>query len=247
MAFVIKFVQQLKTKVDCDTVSNNVLPVKLLNEAEAKIVQMIQETSFGKEIDILKSNGSNTIPKSSSIHKLDVFLDIMGILRVGERLRNSFLNCNLKYPILLPRKHEVTNIIVNLCHQKVAHGRRGFTLNYLRNSGFRVINGNSVCRSIIFKCVMCRRLRGKLGVQRIADFQEERTQDAPPFTYCGLDMFGSFTIKFRKTELKRYGIIFTGLASRAVHLEVANTMNTDSFIQALRRFIGKRGNMRMLR
>ena len=203
MTFAIKFVKQLKNEVDCGTVSNNVLTVNLLNEAEAKIVQMVQETSFGRETDILKSNGSNIIPKSSSIYKLDVFLDIRGILRVGGRLKNSFLNCNLKYPILLPRKHEVTNIIVNLCHQKVAHGGRGFTLNYLRNSGLRVINGNSVCRRIIFKCVMCRRLKGKLGIQRIADFPEERTQNAPPFTYCGLDMFGSFTISCCKTELKR--------------------------------------------
>ena len=43
-------------------------------------------------------------------------------------------------------------------------GKR-FTLNSLRNLGFWVINGNSVCKSIIFKCVMCKRLRGKLRTQ----------------------------------------------------------------------------------
>ena len=48
-------------------------------------------------------------------------------------------------------------------------------------------------------------------------------------------------------ELKRYDIIFTCLASTTVHLEVANAMDTDSFIQALRMFIARRGNMRMLR
>ena len=219
MAFVIKFVQQLKNKVDCDTMSINVLSVKLLNEAADKIVQMVQEIPFGREIDILKSNGS--------IHKLDVFLDIRGILHIGGRLKNFFLNCNLNYPILLPRKHEVTNIIVNWYHQKVAHGRRGFTLNCLRNSAFWVINENSACRSIIFKCVMCRRLRGKHGTQRLADLPEERTQDASPFAYCGLDMFGPFTINCQRTELKRYGIICTCLGSRAVHLQITNTMDTN--------------------
>ena len=135
---------------------------------------MVQETSFGREIYILKSNGSNIIPKSSSIHKLDVFVDMRGILGAGGRLKNSFMNCSLKYPILLPRKDEVTNIIANGFHQKFAHGGRGFNLNCLRNSRFWVINGNSVCRSIIFKCVICRRLRGKLRTERMADLPEEK-------------------------------------------------------------------------
>ena len=62
MAFVIKVAQQLKNKADCDIVSNYVLPVKLLNETEAKIVQMVQEKSFGREIYIFKSNESIIIP-----------------------------------------------------------------------------------------------------------------------------------------------------------------------------------------
>ena len=60
-------------------------------------------------------------------------------------------------------------------------------------------------------------------------------------------MFGPFTIKCCRTELKRYGIIFTCLARTAVHLEVANTMSTNSFMNALRKFIAMRGNMRILR
>ena len=81
----------------------------------------------------------------------------------------------------------------------------------------------------------------------MADLPEERTQGAQSFTYCGLDRFDPLTINCRKTELKRFGIIFTCLAGRPVHLEVANTMNTDSFIQALRRFTARQGNMRVLR
>ena len=47
--------------------------------------------------------------------------------------------------------------------------------------------------------------------------------------------------------MKRYGLIFRCLASRAVHLETLNTMETDSFISALRRFINRRGKVRQLR
>ena len=84
-------------------------------------------------------------------------------------------------------------------------------------------------------------------MKKIADLPKERTEEAPSFTYYGLDIFGPFLIKERKTELKRYGIIFTCLAGRAVHLRVFNNMEKDSFIQVLRRLIGRRGNIQTIR
>lgn len=55
------------------------------------------------------------------------------------------------------------------------------------------------------------------------------------------------TSKTTKNFIKRYELIFTCLCSRAVHLETLNTMETDSFINALRRFINRRGKVRELR
>ena len=48
-------------------------------------------------------------------------------------------------------------------------------------------------------------------------------------------------------ELKRFFAIFTCLASRAIDLEVVNSIDTESFIMCLRRFIGRRRNVRILR
>ena len=47
--------------------------------------------------------------------------------------------------------------------------------------------------------------------------------------------------------IKVYGVIFTCLASRAVHIDVADSLSTDSFINVLRRFIARRGQVRSLR
>lgn len=47
--------------------------------------------------------------------------------------------------------------------------------------------------------------------------------------------------------MKRYGVIFTCLASRAVHLKVAASLDTDSYINALRRFIARRGHVKKIR
>ena len=81
----------------------------------------------------------------------------------------------------------------------------------------------------------------------MADLPPERTIPAPPFTYTGMDVFGPFYIKEGRKELKRWGLIFTCLSSRAIHLETLNSMTTDLFVNALRRLISRRGKVRDLR
>ena len=66
------------------------------------------------------------------------------------------------------------------------------------------------------------------------DLPPDRTKEEPPFTYCSVDMFGPFEIKERRTTLKRYGALFTCLASQAIHVEMTENLETDSFILALR-------------
>ena len=137
MDFTIMFIKNLKGKSDKDDISvkSSAMSVDPLKDAECKILNMVQELSFGKEIETLKSNARSEIPKSSNISQLDVFIDNEGLLGVGGRLKNSSLDSNLKHPVLLPKKHQVTDMIIIWSHKKVAHGGRGYTINFLRNSG----------------------------------------------------------------------------------------------------------------
>ena len=73
----------------------------------------------------------------------------------------------------------------------------------------------------------------------MSELPSERLQESPPFKYCGVDLFGLFTIKNYRKELKRYGVMFTCLCNRTIHIEVAQSLKTDSFILSLRRFIGR--------
>ncbi|CAG2213922.1 unnamed protein product [Mytilus edulis] len=82
----------------------------------------------------------------------------------------------------------------------------------------------------------------------MANLPKERLiSDKPPFTMVGMDFFGPFQIKQGRSLVKRYGVIFTCLSIRAVHLEIAHSMDTDSCINAIRRLISRRGNPEFIR
>ena len=44
-----------------------------------------------------------------------------------------------------------------------------------------------------------------------------------------------------------YGVLFTCLCSRPIHIEVAHSLETDAFILSLRIFIGRRGKIHLMR
>ena len=67
-----------------------------------------------------------------------------------------------------------------------------------------------------------------------------------PFAHTGVDYFGSFVIKQRRCEIKRYGCIMTCMTTRAIHLEMAPDLSTSSFINILRRFVARRGTVKCL-
>lgn len=71
------------------------------------------------------------------------------------------------------------------------------------------------------------------------------TQLAPcthHFTGTACDYFGPYTVKIgRNKTAKHYGVLFTCLNTREVHLEMAVDCSTMEFLQVLRRFCAIRG------
>ena len=75
----------------------------------------------------------------------------------------------------------------------------------------------------------------------MADLPEDcLVPDKSPFTSVGIDCFGPLEVRCCRSIVKRYGLIFTCLTVRAVHIEVVHSLDTDSLL-ALRRFIARRG------
>ncbi len=235
------------------------LSVKDLAQAETAIIKFIQSMTFREEImclsninpedlaDYRKFQKSKKvkIKKISSIYRLDPYLED-GILRVGSRLNRAELSPETAHPIILPYKNHVTTFIIRHLHRQLGHVGRNHVIAAIREK-YWVIKVNAAVRRVLSECVFCLRHHGKPTKQKMADLPEDRITPAPPFTHTGVDYFGPFIIKERRKELKRYGAIFTCLVSRAVHIEIANSLDSDSFILALRRFVARRGPVRCLR
>ena len=89
---------------------------------------------------------------------------------------------------------------------------------------------------------MCRKMYSSPMCQKMANLPPERClPDHPPFTNTGVDLFGPLHVKLGRSDVKRYGCVYTCFTTRAIHLEVLNSLEADSFINGFLRFISRRG------
>ena len=84
--------------------------------------------------------------------------------------------------------------------------------------------------------------------QKMANLPRDRVCALePPFTNTGIDLFGPFFVSRGRNQVKKYSVIFSCLITRAVHLEVVCSLSTDSSMCALRRFLARRGQVKVVR
>ena len=212
-----------------------------LKHAEKCLIIYTQHKSFPILVDKLKLG--KTLGKECllSIKRLHPIL-VDDVIRVGGRLEKAPISWETKHPIILPSKSPLGKLLTFRCHQKAGHSGMGHTWALLRQH-FWVIKGAATVRQVIGKCVLCRKHNAKAGEQLMANLPEGRLKvNSPPFAHVGIDYFGLFLLKQGRSETKRYGCIFSCLTVRAIHIEVAKDFSTDAFINAMRRFIARRGN-----
>ena len=81
----------------------------------------------------------------------------------------------------------------------------------------------------------------------MADLPKIRLQsDGAPFEHVGMDYFGPLMVKRERSEVKRYGVIFVCMSSRGTHLGIRHSLETDSSINAIRRFMAGRGPVKSI-
>lgn len=126
---------------------------------------------------------------------------------------------------------------------EVGHSGQNYMLARLRQKYWIPVTSSAIHR-ILYRCVICKQLQGTAGCQQMTNLPSSRVSpDEPPFTRVVVDCFGPFEIKRGQSTLKRYRVIFTCLSIRVVHIEVVTSLDTDSFIHALRRLLACHGQV----
>jgi hypothetical protein len=230
LANVFLFILKLKKKAVGLDATN------LLTMAEDYLI--VQEQSTVKD---LYNNGklNSLLPTMKTIQIIDHDEDILvtngrmgGALSVGyDKDELPLMNCT----------SQVARLLMTESH-KIGHNGVDRTLQRSRNIAW-IIQGKKLAKSISFNCCTCKRRNAKLENQRMAPLPEFRLKPAPPFHTTHVDLFGPILIKDsvkKRVSSKVWGVLFCCSVTTAIHLEVTENYSTDSFIQALKRFMNLR-------
>ncbi|XP_058128695.1 uncharacterized protein LOC131292964 [Anopheles ziemanni] len=248
VAYVNRFIDNLRRRVRREASRKEDLDHDEVIEAENTVIRLVQAAAFPAEVKRLRDTTKTAHPwktpieKDSTLYKLTPDIDEHGILRVRGRLSGCrMIDEDLKRPIILPRRHYATDLIIADQHEKYFHTNHQTVVNYIRGKYYipRLrVEFNRVRRA----CQQCKvrqvqpspPLMGNLPEQRVAVNQR-------PFSYCGVDYFGPITVAVGRRREKRWGVLFTCMTVRAVHIELAHSLSTESCLMAIRRFVAERG------
>ena len=156
------------------------------------------------------------------------------------------------YHIILSKYHHGTQLILRRIHENNLHVGREHTLAISRQHW--IPSCRVLIRNTPRNCVKSRNECARPQSNLMGDVPKERVSIGDKqFLNTGIDYFGLYHVKMNKGTrsnsgtANRYGVLFTCLTTRTVHIELAKDLSTDAFIMTLRRFISRRGNVQVIR
>ena len=219
------------------------LTLNELSDAEKQIIRGAQKEAFSEEYLALQKGTKLTM--SSKLFGLSPKLDEDGEIRLNTRLQYAeFLPYDVRHPIVLPQKHWVTKLIVKYFHEKGNHNAGTNQTLSLLSTKYWIIAAREKIKEWERECATCKRRKAKQAEQIMAPLPINRLKPSlRAFVRTAVDFAGPFITRQGrgKSRCKRYLCMFTCLATRAVHLEMAYGLDTDSFLKAFCRMVNRRG------
>ena len=168
--------------------------------SEMYFIRLAQQEEFQEEIRALKSG--RELPGKSKFLPLKPILDKEGILRCDGRLRYAdCLPWESRHPIILPRNHRITKLIIKDSHEKNEHGGTNQVLAQL-SSRYWIVSAREAIREWEKECMMCRRRKATPAKQVMAPLPELRTRKSlRAFSQTSVDFAGPFYTKQGRGKL----------------------------------------------
>ena len=168
------------------------LTIDELQEAEEEAIRLAQQEGFRGDYDIVKSG--KPVPKTSPLVKVNPIIDEADLIRSDGRLKFAEqLSYDVRHPVILPRRHWITRLIVKDYHEKANHNAGvNFILSQI-NEKYWIIAAREEIREWENQCNHRKRRRSKPAIQIMAPLPKVRLR----FTYrafhqCGIDFAGPF-------------------------------------------------------
>ena len=124
------------------------------------------------------------------------------------------------------------------------HGGIRDTLNLVCQR-YWILRGREQMKSVIHKCIVCKKLKGVPFTTKYSpDLPQVRVDEGAPFTHMGIDFAGLLFVKGNTVldeNVTTYVCLFTCASTRAVHLELVESLTVESFVRAFRHFCARRG------
>lgn len=241
-ALCIRFIANIRS--DPEARRKGCLTTQELFESNRCLIRIIQQSAFKEELHSLKTNGC--VPRKSKLLSLAPFIDEQNVIRVGGRLRNSAISPDKKHPVILPADHPFTRLVIAHEHRKQLHAGAQATLAAVRDKYWPLAARNSI-KKHIRQCITCFKAAPRTSETIMSELPSYRVTPSKPFAYCGVDYCGPIHIKsgqLRNAKLvKAYIAIFVCLCTKAVHIELVSSLSTEAFLNALKRFIARRGKV----
>ena len=241
VAWMLRFIHNLQSRKVANRPSSSRsgnLTADEIHGAELSIVRDAQKRAFAEELAALEAN--KPVAPDSKLRPFSPFIDDSGVIRVGGRIDRAPVSYDVRHPVALSSDDDVTRLIIVYSHHRVLHSGMERTLTDVRRQ-YWIPKGRSRVKRVIHGCPVCRKRRARPTPPYMSDLPVERFDMTRAFATAGIDYFGPLLVKKNRKTEKRYGLLITCMATRAVHIEVSHALDTDSFIMALRRFIARRG------
>eukprot|EP00795_Rhopilema_esculentum_P014920 gene14920-6058_t len=177
--------------------------LKFIKRLRGDIASSSDDIIDSEDLDRAKVLWHRTIQKSFKLDKkfsetkrhLKVIKDEQEVYRVSGRLDNAPIPFSTKFPVLLPRKHYFTELVIRKNHLIVKNNGTNETLTQIRTE-YWICKCRQTVKTLLSKCVQCKRLMEKCydtpGPPPLPGF---RVSDDVAFSNIAVDFVGPLYVK----------------------------------------------------